>query len=200
MKTKIIAIIAAVQVSLSAHAAPVYSVNEYGLVAHKDKVVEVAPYVGAFVGYGLHPEGITYEAQLGLNSLSPNGYSVDVGLYHAVLASVGGAGQVASFGTMTEKLPVKGYGLKSSFNIPFAEKSQFSVTIGSGFVYSGVRTVEFGKVDVEGAQVSMGLGYGYRFSKNVTLGANYDHYFLSAGIDAGKSWDSLGLGVKFLFK
>lgn len=163
--------------------------------------------------------GSAYDIQLGLNGDLGGGYSMDVSLYYARLGNakidyssttsitdpVNGEVTTNTVDTGSASIPIKSYGLKTSFNIPATEKSSFSVVVGAGFMKSkaSIKDMVNNKSHsekLEGGQVLAGIGYAYRFNDTVAWNINYEHYFLATGSDLKTSWDGVNTGLRFYFK
>lgn len=178
----------AVLLSLAASplmAAPVYNIDNYGLVLQeKEKAflalqeeAFLAPYFQANASFGRlssirFDDGLSsndfseskpgYDLQLGLSHLG-GGFSVDTALYFSDLGK--------PKNELDESLSIQSYGLKFAFGLPTTPKSTTSLILGAGFMKAKMETEK-----EEGGQVSVGLGYRYDFNKSISWNINAEHY------------------------
>lgn len=160
----------AVLLSLAASplmAAPIYNIDNYGLVLQEGEKASLTPYFQANAsfgklrsvdggslkdGFGKIKPG--YDFQLGLNHLG-GGYSVDTALYFSDLGKPKSSysdferivdpvtGDITMTGSeLNESLSIQSYGLKFAFGFPVTPKSTTSLILGAGFMKAKIKTVE----------------------------------------------------------
>lgn len=225
----------------SAMAAPVYDIDNYGLILQEGEKADVTPYFQANINYGKissvewrgsKPLGdwndsaserkSGYDLQLGLNNQLGGGYSIDTALYFTSLGKA--KWSYGSFVTTTEtdpdtgdvteivseqgegdsSLPIRGYGLKVAFGFPTTTNSTTSLIVGAGFMQSNMKLTDSNGVSstekVEGGQVSVGIGYRYKFNKSISWNINAENYILASGSTAKTDWLGVSSGLRFNFK
>lgn len=161
-----------------AHAGPVYDLDDYGVVIHK-KTNSAKPFMQINAGYGKFDNGEKTNAldyTLGVNVPVASDYSLDVAVYHSNL------GKQNAF-------KVKGYGLRTSLKNSMSEKSSLGISLGAGFTK---------QQQVEGAQLSAGLGYEYLITPSLAWNINAEYYFYAANSDS--KWKGASTGIRFYFK
>jgi|SRR5690554_835689 len=215
----------AVLLSLAASplmAAPIYNIDNYGLVLQEGEKASLTPYFQANASFGklYSVDGGSlkddfrkikpgYDLQLGLNHLG-GGYSVDTALYFSHLGKPKSSYSYYEEATETElhtstSISGQSYGLKFAFGFPVTPKSTTSLILGAGFIKAKVKTVEnYGskrfKETEKGkdGQISVGLGYRYDFNKSISWNINAEHYWLGSETPKLK-WLGLNTGLRFYF-
>lgn len=161
-----------------AHAGPAYDLDDYGVVIHK-KTNSAKPFMQINAGYGKFDNGDKTNAldyTLGVNVPVASDYSLDVALYHSNLGK-------------QNDFKVKGYGLRTSLKNSMSEKSSLGISLGAGFTK---------QQQVEGAQLSAGLGYEYLITPSLAWNINAEYYFYAANSDS--KWKGGRTGIRFYFK
>lgn len=160
------------------HSGPVYNLDDYGVVIHK-KTNSAKPFMQINAGYGKFDNGEKTNALdylLGVNVPVASDYSLDVAVYHSNLGK-------------QNDFKVKGYGLRTSLKNSMSEKSSLGISLGAGFTK---------QQQVEGAQLSAGLGYEYLITPSLAWNINAEYYFYAANSDS--SWKGGRTGIRFYFK
>lgn len=162
-------------VPFAAVAGPVYDLDDYGVVVHK-RTNTAIPYLQINAGYGKFDNREKTKAvdySVGANLPVATDYRLDIAVYHSYLGK-------------QNNFKVKGYGLKTSLKSIVSEKSSLSIGLGAGF--SKYK-------QVEGAQLSMGLGYEYLITPGIAWNLNVEHYFHAANSDT--KWTGGNTGLRF---